>query len=277
MTALDIFDPVARDVVLMGHDRVGDRVGVGAQSSSCLRPECEECSSGFENHCYVEHVDTYNSKYPDGSVSKGRNFSVFSLLLSVSFRGLHIGKIFICSKRLRSYSQKSQATSAHLASCKARMFLCFKIIIDCRRASLSASSVLSSHERHSQCYHKLTSSISGGYGDYWRGPSHFVFKIPDAIPSEDAAPMLCGGITVYSPLKKNGAGPGKKVGIVGVGGLGHFGILYAKALEADKVVAISRSNAKKDDALKVPPLIPLLFHPLCPFLSQRDGKGKAKK
>ena len=63
--------------------------------------------------------------------------------------------------------------------------------------------------------------------------------------------MLCGGITMYSPLKKNGCGPGKKVGIVGVGGLGHFGILYAKALGADKIVAISRSNAKKDDALKV--------------------------
>ena len=63
--------------------------------------------------------------------------------------------------------------------------------------------------------------------------------------------MMCGGITVYSPLKKNGCGPGKKVGIVGVGGLGHFGLLYAKALGAEKVVAISRSNAKKEDALKV--------------------------
>lgn len=42
--------------------------------------------------------------------------------------------------------------------------------------------------------------------------------------------MLCGGITVFSPLKKNGCGPGKKVDIVGVGGLGHFGILYAKVL-----------------------------------------------
>lgn len=70
----------------------------------------------------------------------------------------------------------------------------------------------------------------GGYSDYCRAPSHFVLKIPDAISSEEAAPMLCGGITVFSPLKKNGCGPGKKVGIVGVGGLGHFGILYAKVL-----------------------------------------------
>lgn len=68
----------------------------------------------------------------------------------------------------------------------------------------------------------------GGYADYARHPSAFVIKIPDEISSEHAAPMLCGGITLYSPLKQNGCGPGKKVGIVGIGGLGHFGILYAK-------------------------------------------------
>lgn len=91
----------------------------------------------------------------------------------------------------------------------------------------------------------------GGYSDYHRAPSHFVMKIPDAIPSEEAAPMLCGGITVYSPLKNNGCGPGKKVGIIGVGGLGHFGVLFAKALGADKVVGISRKADKKDDVLKL--------------------------
>ena len=61
--------------------------------------------------------------------------------------------------------------------------------------------------------------------------------------------MLCGGITVYSPLRGNGAGPGKKVGIVGIGGLGHFGLLYAKALGASQITAISRTSAKKSDAL----------------------------
>lgn len=91
----------------------------------------------------------------------------------------------------------------------------------------------------------------GGYSDYCRAPSHFVLKIPDAISSEDAAPMLCGGITSYAPLKKNGCGPGKRVGIVGIGGLGHFGILYAKALGADKITAISRTSTKKSDAMKL--------------------------
>ena len=140
--------------------KVGDRVGVGAQSSSCLRPDCEECAAGIENHC-PRIVGTYNATYPDGS------------------------------------------------------------------------------------------KAMGGYGDYARVPSHFVIKIPDALSSEEAAPMLCGGITAFSPLAHNGCGPGKKVGIVGFGGLGHFGVLYAKALGADKVTVISRTTAKKADAEKV--------------------------
>jgi alcohol dehydrogenase (NADP+) len=59
--------------------------------------------------------------------------------------------------------------------------------------------------------------------------------------------MLCAGLTSYSPLVRNGCGPGKKVGIVGIGGLGHFGLLFAKALGAE-VWAISRSRAKEEDA-----------------------------
>ncbi|KAK9364807.1 chaperonin 10-like protein [Lipomyces kononenkoae] len=89
----------------------------------------------------------------------------------------------------------------------------------------------------------------GGYALQGRYPASFAFKIPDALPSEIAAPMMCGGITVYSPLKRNGAGPGKTVGIVGIGGLGHFGLLFAKALGSDKVYAISRSKAKEADVL----------------------------
>ncbi|CRK41297.1 hypothetical protein BN1723_015912, partial [Verticillium longisporum] len=91
----------------------------------------------------------------------------------------------------------------------------------------------------------------GGYADYNRTNGNFVVKIPDGIPSEEAAPMLCGGVTVFAPLKQNGAGPGKTVGIVGVGGLGHFGILFAKALGADRVVGISRKNDKREDVLKL--------------------------
>lgn len=89
----------------------------------------------------------------------------------------------------------------------------------------------------------------GGYADYNRTNGKFVVPIPDGLPSELAAPMLCGGVTVYSPLKENGCGPGKTIGVVGVGGLGHFAVLFAKALGADRVVGISRKEDKREDAL----------------------------
>ncbi|KAF2636348.1 cinnamyl alcohol dehydrogenase [Massarina eburnea CBS 473.64] len=88
----------------------------------------------------------------------------------------------------------------------------------------------------------------GGYADHARVPAAFAVKIPKTLKSEDAAPMMCGGITVYAPLKNNGAGPGKRVGIVGLGGLGHFGVLFAKALGCEQVVAISRGRNKEKDA-----------------------------
>lgn len=59
----------------------------------------------------------------------------------------------------------------------------------------------------------------GGYSTAIRAHEQFVFPIPDALESRDAASMLCAGLTMYSPLKRHGAGPGKKVGIIGIGGL----------------------------------------------------------
>ncbi|KAH7136168.1 chaperonin 10-like protein [Dendryphion nanum] len=137
----------------------GDRVGVGAQSSSCL--SCAPCKADEEPHCKNGMVATYGSRYPSGDKSLG------------------------------------------------------------------------------------------GYAKTWRGPAAFAIPIPDGLASETAAPLMCGGITVYNPLVSNGAGPGKRVGVVGLGGLGHFAVLFAKALKSDKVVAISRSLSKKDDALKL--------------------------
>ncbi|KAK3369759.1 chaperonin 10-like protein [Lasiosphaeria ovina] len=90
----------------------------------------------------------------------------------------------------------------------------------------------------------------GGYSSHVRTHEHWVFPIPEALPSTSAAPMLCAGLTAYSPLVRNGCGPGKKVGIVGLGGIGHFGLLFAKALGAE-VWVISRSHAKEADALKL--------------------------
>ena len=87
----------------------------------------------------------------------------------------------------------------------------------------------------------------GGYASHIRAHEYFTFPIPDEISSTDAAPMMCAGLTTYSPLFRAGVGPGKKVAILGIGGLGHFGILWAKALGAE-VYAISHSPSKKEDA-----------------------------
>ncbi|OBZ75067.1 NADP-dependent alcohol dehydrogenase 7 [Grifola frondosa] len=90
----------------------------------------------------------------------------------------------------------------------------------------------------------------GGYSTGIRAHERFVFPIPDALESRHAASMLCAGVTVYSPLKVNGAGPGKKVGIMGIGGLGHYAILFAKAMGAE-VYAFTRGSSKAEDIKKM--------------------------
>lgn len=90
----------------------------------------------------------------------------------------------------------------------------------------------------------------GGYSSHTRAHQQFVFPIPDGIASEEAGPMMCAGLTTYSPLVRAGVGPGKKVAILGIGGLGHFGLLWARALGAE-VWALSHSQEKKADALEL--------------------------
>lgn len=90
----------------------------------------------------------------------------------------------------------------------------------------------------------------GGYSSHIRGHEYFVFKIPDSLDTALAAPMLCAGLTTFSPLKRLGAAPGKTVAIVGLGGLGHFGVLWSVALGAETWV-ISHTPGKKEDALKM--------------------------
>ncbi|CCM04509.1 uncharacterized protein FIBRA_06690 [Fibroporia radiculosa] len=90
----------------------------------------------------------------------------------------------------------------------------------------------------------------GGYSTAIRAHQQFVFHIPEAIASKDAATMLCAGLTVFSPLLRNDAGPGKKVGVIGIGGLGHYAVLFAKALGAE-VYAFTHSPSKLDDAKKM--------------------------
>jgi alcohol dehydrogenase (NADP+) len=90
----------------------------------------------------------------------------------------------------------------------------------------------------------------GGYSDSIVVDEHFVLRIPDSLDPAAAAPLLCAGITTYSPLRHWGVGPGKKVGVVGLGGLGHMAVKFAKAFGAH-VVVFTTSPGKTDDALRL--------------------------
>ncbi len=87
----------------------------------------------------------------------------------------------------------------------------------------------------------------GGYADRVRANARFVVPVPDAIESEHAAPLLCAGITVYNPLRINGVNPSSRVGVVGIGGLGHLAIQFARVFGAE-VTAFSTSPAKEEEA-----------------------------
>lgn len=88
----------------------------------------------------------------------------------------------------------------------------------------------------------------GGYSQKIVVTERFVVRIPNSLELDVASPLLCAGITTYSPLKHWNVGPGKKVAILGVGGLGHLAIQYAHALGAE-VTVLSRSMEKKSEAL----------------------------
>jgi uncharacterized zinc-type alcohol dehydrogenase-like protein len=90
----------------------------------------------------------------------------------------------------------------------------------------------------------------GGYSENIVVDQHFVLRAPKNLPLAGVAPLLCAGITTYSPLRHWKVGPGQKVGIVGLGGLGHMGVKFARAFGAH-VVVFTTSPSKKEDALRL--------------------------
>ena len=92
------------------------------------------------------------------------------------------------------------------------------------------------------CVHR-----NGGYAQRVRANARFVVPIPNALPSEQAAPLLCGGITVYNPMRTHCINPSSRVGVVGIGGLGHMAIQFARVFGAE-VIAFSSSVAKEEEA-----------------------------
>jgi uncharacterized zinc-type alcohol dehydrogenase-like protein len=91
----------------------------------------------------------------------------------------------------------------------------------------------------------------GGYSDEIVVHEHFVLRIPESLPLEQAAPLLCAGVTTWSPLSHWSVGPGQVVAVAGIGGLGHLAVKLAKARGADKVIALTRTPEKRELALRL--------------------------
>ncbi|MGC2635753.1 MAG: NAD(P)-dependent alcohol dehydrogenase [Acidobacteriaceae bacterium] len=103
----------------------------------------------------------------------------------------------------------------------------------------------------------------GGYADAVRVNARFAVKMPAALDSETAAPLLCAGITVYNPLRNSAIGPASRVGVIGIGGLGHLALQFARTFGAE-VTAFSTSPPKEEEALSLG-----AHH----FVNSRDNKA----
>lgn len=94
------------------------------------------------------------------------------------------------------------------------------------------------------------SRTRGGYSDHYVADKRFVYQLPKGLDAAGAAPLLCAGITTYSPLRHWKVGPGSTVGVIGIGGLGHLAIKFARAMGAH-VVAFTRTAEKAAEATKL--------------------------
>ncbi|KAG9104284.1 NADP-dependent alcohol dehydrogenase [Ceratobasidium sp. 370] len=117
---------------------------------------------------------------------------------------------------------------------------------DCRACELLRGNYCAKKIETYNDYYPDGTLSQGGYSTAIRANHRFVVPIPEGIKSEHAASMMCAGLTMYSPLTRQNVGPGSKVGIVGLGGLGHYGVLFAKALGAE-VYAFSPDASKEED------------------------------
>ncbi|MEZ0366539.1 NAD(P)-dependent alcohol dehydrogenase [Mycobacterium sp. pUA109] len=93
-------------------------------------------------------------------------------------------------------------------------------------------------------------ATQGGYSGAIVVDENYVLRIPDEIPLDAAAPLLCAGITLYSPLRHWNAGPGKRIAVIGLGGLGHMGVKLGKAMGAE-ITVLSQSLKKMEDGLRL--------------------------
>lgn len=122
----------------------------------------------------------------------------------------------------------------------AQVFSC----LDCKNCNRHKEAYCNDHVWTYTSFYKDGEQSRGGYATAVRVHKHFTFAIPDNLPSEGVAPLFCAGITSLSPLLTYGVKEGTKLGVIGIGGLGHLAILFGKALGAH-VTAISHSPHKE--------------------------------
>lgn len=145
------------------------------------------------------------------------------------------------------------AVGAHVSKFKVGDLAAIGCIIDSCRACAPCTDAM-----ENMCLEHPTPTYSGferqggmptfgGYSSNYVADEGYVLKVPDGLDPAGAAPLLCAGITTYSPLRHWNVGPGKRVGIVGIGGLGHVAIKLAKAMGAE-VTVFTTSPRKIDDA-----------------------------
>jgi D-arabinose 1-dehydrogenase-like Zn-dependent alcohol dehydrogenase len=100
-------------------------------------------------------------------------------------------------------------------------------------------------------FEKITAlSFDGGYAEYMIAPAEAVVALPDDLSAEEAAPLLCAGVTTYNPLRNSGARPGDLVAVQGIGGLGHLGVQFAHRMGL-RTVAIGRGEGTESLARKL--------------------------
>ena len=115
-------------------------------------------------------------------------------------------------------------------------------------ACLSCESCLQGEEAFCEKSLATANRHYGGFANYVFANQRFVFKIPDSLNSETAAPLLCGGVTVYTPFQAYDVRPAMRVGVIGIGGLGHLALQFARAWGCE-VTAFSHSANKAKEAM----------------------------
>ena len=251
----------------------GDRVAVGTVVDSC--GACPMCQAGQENYCYEGATTTYGgTDRVDGTVTKGGYSREYVLREKFAYRlpdGLDPAAAapLMCAGitmweplRAAGAGPGSQVAVAGLGGLghlgvKLAVALGDRVAVGTIVDSCGDCAMCQAGQEN-YCYQGATSTYGGtdridgtptqgGYSREYVLREKFAYRLPDGLDPAAAAPLMCAGITMWEPLRAAGVGPGRRVAVAGLGGLGHLGVKLAAALGAE-VTVLSRTPDKADDA-----------------------------